>query len=231
MPDAFAMSSLRPPAVAPLRSQQVRIGSRSLPGDLDIPAQSRALVLFAHGSGSSRLSSRNRWVAEVLQQHQLSTLLFDLLDDDEAADRRKVFDIGLLSERVQQALDWAAGQSVLAGMSVGLFGASTGAAAALCAAAQRPGSVAAVVSRGGRPDLAAHCLPRVQAPTLLIVGGADREVLTLNRQALRELQCNKRLEVVPSATHLFEEPGALGSVAALAAAWFATHLGHRPGAA
>jgi len=231
MPDAFAMSSLRPPAVAPLRSQQVRIGSRSLPGDLDIPAQSRALVLFAHGSGSSRLSSRNRWVAEVLQQHQLSTLLFDLLDDDEAADRRKVFDIGLLSERVQQALDWAAGQSVLAGMSVGLFGASTGAAAALCAAAQRPGSVAAVVSRGGRPDLAAHCLPRVLAPTLLIVGGADREVLALNRQALRELQCNKRLEVVPSATHLFEEPGALGSVAALAAAWFATHLGHRPGAA
>jgi len=113
MPDAFAMSSLRPPAVAPLRSQQVRIGSRSLPGDLDIPAQSRALVLFAHGSGSSRLSSRNRWVAEVLQQHQLSTLLFDLLDDDEAADRRKVFDIGLLSQRIDQALDWAAGQAAL----------------------------------------------------------------------------------------------------------------------
>ena len=210
------------------RCQQVRIGPRALPGDLDIASRSRALVVFAHGSGSSRLSRRNRWVAEVLQQHELSTLLFDLLDDDEAADRRKVFDIELLSERVQQALDWVAGQAALAGMSVGLFGASTGAAAALCAAAARPGRVAAVVSRGGRPDLAAASLPRVHAPTLLIVGGADREVLALNRQALRELRCNKRLEVVPGATHLFEEPGALGSVAQLAAAWFETHLGRRP---
>jgi dienelactone hydrolase len=184
--------------------------------------------VFAHGSGSSRLSRRNRWVAEVLQQHELSTLLFDLLDDDEAADRRKVFDIQLLSERMQQALDWADGQAGLAGMSVGLFGASTGAAAALCAAAARPGRVAAVVSRGGRPDLAAACLPLVHAPTLLIVGGADPEVLALNRLALRELRCNKRLEVVPGATHLFEEPGALRSVAQLAAAWFETHLGRRP---
>jgi dienelactone hydrolase len=228
MATASAPSRLRPPARAVLRSQQVRVGPRALPGDLDLPAGSRALVLFAHGSGSSRLSSRNRWVAEVLQQHALSTLLFDLLDENEAADRRKVFDIGLLSERVQQALDWAAGQAALAGMSLGLFGASTGAAAALCAAAARPGSVAAVVSRGGRPDLAGACLPAVQAPTLLVVGGADREVLALNRQALRELRCEKRLEVVPGATHLFEEPGTLGGVAQLAAAWFKKHLGHRP---
>jgi pimeloyl-ACP methyl ester carboxylesterase len=228
MSATLVMSNLRPLAGVPLRSRQVRIGPCALPGDLDMPARSRALVLFAHGSGSSRLSSRNRWVAEVLQQHELSTLLFDLLDDDEAADRRKVFDIGLLSERVQQALDWIAGQAALAGMSLGLFGASTGAAAALCAAAARPGSVSAVVSRGGRPDLAAASLPGVQAPTLLIVGGADREVLALNRQALRELRCAKRLEVVPGATHLFEEPGALDSVAQLAAAWFETHLGRRP---
>ena len=213
------------------RSRQVRIGPRGLPGDLALPAQSQALVLFAHGSGSSRLSSRNRWVAEVLQQHRLSTLLFDLLDEAEAADRRKVFDIGLLSERVEQALDWAAGQTPLASMSLGLFGASTGAAAALCAAAARPGLVAAVVSRGGRPDLAADRLTQVQAPTLLIVGGVDLEVLALNRQALRELRCSKRLEVVPGASHLFEEPGALGCVAQLAAAWFDTHLGRRPQAA
>jgi len=228
MSTVSTQSHLRSPVRAVLRSQQVRIGPGALPGDLDLPARSRALVLFAHGSGSSRLSSRNRWVAEVLQQHALSTLLFDLLDDDEAADRRKVFDIGLLSERVQQVLDWVSGQAELAGMSLGLFGASTGAAAALCAAAARPGSVSAVVSRGGRPDLAAASLASVQAPTLLIVGGADREVLALNRQALRELRCEKRLEVVPGATHLFEEPGALDSVAQLAAAWFATHLGRRP---
>jgi pimeloyl-ACP methyl ester carboxylesterase len=211
----------------PGQSRQVNIGPLALPGDLDLPAGSHALVLFAHGSGSSRLSSRNRWVAEVLQQHRLSTLLFDLLDEDEAADRSKVFDIDLLSERVQQALDWVVHQAALAGMSLGLFGASTGAAAALCAAAARPGNVAAVVSRGGRPDLAAASLPAVQAPTLLIVGGADRDVLTLNRRALRQLHCQKRLEVVPGATHLFEEPGALDSVAQFAAAWFETHLGRR----
>jgi dienelactone hydrolase len=225
---SFAASDQPPAATAALRSRHVRIGPRALPGDLDVPARSRALVLFAHGSGSSRLSSRNRWVAEVLQQHELSTLLFDLLDDEEAADRRKVFDIGLLSERVQQAIDWVGDQAALAGMRIGLFGASTGAAAALCAAAARPGRVAAVVSRGGRPDLAEASLPQVHVPTLLIVGGEDREVLALNRQALRELRCNKRLEVVPGATHLFEEPGALGSVAQLAADWFETHLGRRP---
>jgi pimeloyl-ACP methyl ester carboxylesterase len=203
---------------------QVRVGPLALPGDLHVPAQAGALVLFAHGSGSSRLSERNRWVAGVLQQHRQATLLFDLLSEDEAADRRKVFDIDLLGERVTQALDWVAEQPALAGLQVGLFGASTGAAAALQAAAQRPGRVGAVVSRGGRPDLASRWLSRVSAPTLLIVGGADHEVLELNRQALRLLQCNKRLEVVPGATHLFEEPGALGSVAELAASWFQTHL-------
>ncbi len=203
---------------------QARIGALALPGDLEVPANARSLVLFAHGSGSSRLSRRNRWVAGVLQGHHLATLLFDLLTDAEAADRRKVFDIELLGERVEEALDWAATQAELAGMSVGLFGASTGAAAALLAAAEQPGRVGAVVSRGGRPDLAAHWLPLVSAPTLLIVGGADAEVLDLNRQALRRLTCNKRLEVVPGATHLFEEPGTLDSVAQLAASWFDTHL-------
>jgi putative phosphoribosyl transferase len=210
---------------AMVQGEQVQVGPNALPGDLEMPPDSTALVLFAHGSGSSRLSARNRWVAEVLQRHHLATLLFDLLTDDEAADRRNVFDIELLGDRVAQALDWVGNHPELTGMRIGLFGASTGAAAALVAAAARPGSVGAVVSRGGRPDLAAHCLARVNAPTLLIVGGADREVLELNRRALRLLTCNKRLEVVPGATHLFEEPGALGSVAEMAAAWFENHLG------
>jgi putative phosphoribosyl transferase len=209
-----------------VRSGQVRIGRLALPGDLGLPAVPRSLVLFAHGSGSSRFSERNRWVATVLQRHGQATLLFDLLREDEGFDRRKVFDIDLLSGRVVQALDWAAGEPSLAALRCGLFGASTGAAAALCAAAARPGRVGAVVSRGGRPDLATVCLPQVAAPTLLVVGAADREVLELNRRAMRELRCNKRLEVVPGAGHLFEEPGALGSVAELAASWFDTHLGH-----
>jgi putative phosphoribosyl transferase len=205
-------------------SEPVRVGPLALPGDLQLPPRATSLVLFAHGSGSSRSSERNRWVAGVLQQHRLATLLFDLLSEAEAAERRNVFDIELLTQRVVQAIDWADRQAALSGLCLGLFGASTGAAAALRAAALRPGRVHAVVSRGGRPDLAAACLPRVGAPTLLIVGGADPEVLELNRQALRLLQCNKRLEVVPGATHLFEEPGALGSVAELAAGWFDTHL-------
>jgi putative phosphoribosyl transferase len=205
--------------------EQVRLGPLALPGDLHIPPDARALVLFAHGSGSSRFSHRNLAVAEVLREHHLGTLLFDLLTDTEAADRRKVFDVELLSERVEEALDWAAIHAPLGDLPVGLFGASTGAAAALLAAADQPGRVGAVVSRGGRPDLATHWLPLVAAPTLFIVGGADGEVLDLNRQALRRLGCNKRLEVVPGATHLFEEPGALDSVAQLAASWFETHLG------
>lgn len=212
---------------ATVQSQQVRVGPCELPGDLVIPPDLRSLVLFCHGSGSSRLSERNRWVAAVLHEHHLATLLFDLLSDAEAADRRKVFDIELLGTRVMQALDWAGKNLDLGVGRIGLFGASTGAAAALMAAAMRPGNVGAVVSRGGRADLAGEDLARVSAPTLLIVGGADREVLELNRQAWRQLKCNKRLEVVPGATHLFQEPGALGSVAALAAAWFETHLSGR----
>jgi putative phosphoribosyl transferase len=151
-------------------------------------------------------------------------LLFDLLDDAEAAQRRNVFDIDLLASRVVQALDWAAQQPLLGGMPTGLFGASTGAAAALAAAVSRVEQVGAVVSRGGRPDLAAHCLALVRAPTLLIVGGEDHDVLDLNRQALTQLACQSRLDVVSGATHLFEEPGALARVAALAAGWFEDHL-------
>ena len=211
-------------------TEAVVLQASSLQGDLAVPAQARGLVLFAHGSGSSRLSERNRWVARALQRHGLATLLFDLLTLDEARDRRKVFDIALLGQRVQEALQWARQREDLSGLPLCLFGASTGAAAALVAAADRPQGIAAVVSRGGRPDLAQEHLPRVQAPTLLIVGGDDDEVLELNRWALRQLRCAKRLEVVPGATHLFEEPGTLESVAALAADWFLKHLPHRPGA-
>lgn len=182
------------------------------------------LVVFAHGSGSSRLSPRNRFVALHLQRHGLGTLLFDLLTDAEAADREKVFDIGLLSDRLSEALDWIAAQGDLANVPIGLFGASTGAAAALTAVCLRPKRVGAVVSRGGRPDLALEILPRVDAPTLLIVGGDDADVLRLNRVALDALRCKKRLEIVPGATHLFEEAGALAAVADLAANWFTEHL-------
>ena len=210
-----------------MQHEQARIGMPSLAGDLIWPAEARGLVVFAHGSGSSRLSPRNQFVAQVLHGHHLATLLFDLLTDPEAADRRNVFDIDLLSARVQEALDWVDGHPALAGLPVGLFGASTGAAAALQAAAVRPGSVASVVSRGGRPDLAGAYLARVDAPTLLIVGGRDDEVLALNRAALSQLRCNKRLEIVPGATHLFEEPGALDAAAHLAGAWFSNHLAQR----
>jgi putative phosphoribosyl transferase len=195
-----------------------------LPGDLSVPAHALGLVLFAHGSGSSRLSGRNRWVARQLQQRGLATLLFDLLNEDEAQDRRMVFDIPLLGQRMLSAMRWSSQRAELARLRLGLFGASTGAAAALVAAAQQPRRVAAVVLRGGRPDLAWDSLPRVQAPTLLIVGSRDTEVLDLNRQAMRLIQGPKRLEVVPGATHLFEEPGTLDSVAALAAEWFEQHL-------
>jgi pimeloyl-ACP methyl ester carboxylesterase len=207
-----------------ITNEHVRIPEASLPGDLALPAQARALVLFAHGSGSSRLSERNRWVARGLQQNRLATLLFDLLTPVEAQDRRLVFDIPLLGLRVRQALQWAGTRPDLARLPLCLFGASTGAAAALVAAAERPQGIAAVVSRGGRPDLAQDHLPQVQAPTLLIVGGDDVEVLALNRAALRQLRCTKRLEVLPGASHLFEESGALESVAALAAEWFLSHL-------
>ena len=205
-------------------NEAVVLQESSLQGDLAVPARARGLVLFAHGSGSSRLSERNRWVARALQRQGLATLLYDLLTPIEALDLRHVFDITLLGRRVQEATRWARQRVDTAGLPVCLFGASTGAAAALVAAADRPQGIAAVVSRGGRPDLAPGHLHRVQAPTLLIVGGDDVDVLELNRWALGQLRCTKRLEVVPGATHLFEEPGALESVAALAAEWFLTHL-------
>jgi pimeloyl-ACP methyl ester carboxylesterase len=204
---------------------QVQIGRFALPGELATEAGGSGLVVFAHGSGSSRSSPRNRFVALHLQRHGLGTLLFDLLTEAEGTDRAKVFDIDLLAARLCEALDWIAAQAELAQMRIGLFGASTGAAAALQAASRRPKNVAAVVSRGGRPDLAMDVLPRVRAPTLLIVGGEDIEVLHLNRIALAALQCRKQLEIVPGATHLFEEPGTLAIAADLAANWFGELLG------
>lgn len=207
-----------------MEREAVQIGALGLQGELVLPEHPTGLVLFAHGSGSSRLSPRNAFVAHVLQEHNLGTLLFDLLRSTEAADRHKVFDIDLLGARVAAALAWLAQRSELAGLRVGLFGASTGAAAALHAAAEFPGRVGAVVSRGGRPDLAGERLARVAAPTLLIVGGLDAEVLQLNRDAMRAMNCPKRLEIVPGASHLFEEPGTLDAAAHLAGAWFATHL-------
>jgi putative phosphoribosyl transferase len=212
----------------PIEHRAVRVGPHGLPGEWSAPPQPTGLVVFVHGSGSSRTSPRNRFVAEVLQRLGLGTLLFDLLSDDEAEDRANVFDIGLLERRVLEALDWIAEQPVLAEAAIGLFGASTGAAAALRAAAARPARVAAVVSRGGRCDLAGDALARVHAPTLLIIGALDDTVLHLNRECLRRLAGVKRLEVLPGATHLFEEPGALEAVAHLAGDWFVRHLARRP---
>jgi len=193
-----------------------------LRGDLVVPDSPKGLVLFAHGSGSSRLSVRNNRVAAELRSAGIGTLLFDLLTDPESASRANVFDIPLLAERLAGATDWA--RAEVPGLPVGYFGASTGAAAALVAAAAR-GDIGAVVSRGGRPDLAGDALPRVTAPTLLIVGGHDDQVLQLNRLALAQLTCERRLDVVPGATHLFEEPGTLDQVSALAREWFKAHLG------
>ena len=207
-----------------LMTEPVQLGSLALPGDLVIPPQAMGLVMFVHGSGSGRRSPRNRWVAAALQKHHLATLLFDVLTEEEAQDPRQVFNIDLLARRVVEAIQWTDHHPDLAHLRLGLLGASTGAAAALAAAAVRPDRVAAVVSRGGRPDLAMACLPRVQAPTLMILGGLDTDVLALNRLALRQLHAHKRLEVVPNAGHLFEEPGALGSVAVFAASWFEQHL-------
>lgn len=200
----------------------------TLTGDLTLPADARGLVVFAHGSGSSRFSARNRAVASHLNRAGLATLLFDLLTaDEELIDARTAklrFDIPLLAGRLTGTVDWSGRQPLLTGLPLGLFGASTGAAAALISAAERPQRVAAVVSRGGRPDLALPVLDRVRAPTLLVVGGHDPEVLALNREALAALTCEKALAIVPGATHLFEEPGALEQVAELAAAWFLEHL-------
>lgn len=211
------------------REHAVRIAwdSVALSGDLVVPPRALALVAFAHGSGSSRLSPRNRFVAEVLHGGGLATLLFDLLTpDEEAVDartRRLRFDIPLLAERLVGATDWLGRQEGLAELPLGYFGASTGAAAALIAAADRPERVAAVVSRGGRPDLAIGVLRNVRAPTLLIVGSLDHPVIRMNEEALAHLRTTKRLEIVEGATHLFEEPGALERVALLARDWFQEH--------
>jgi putative phosphoribosyl transferase len=195
-----------------------------LDGDLVTPPDARGMVLFAHGSGSSRHSPRNRYVAEVLQEGGFATLLMDLLTpSEETMDLRTAelrFDIPLLARRLVGAADWLLEQPQTQELKIGCFGASTGAAAALIAAAERPQAVAAVVSRGGRPDLAASALRHVQAPTLLIVGGHDRPVIEMNRSALAQLRCEKQLVIVPGATHLFEEPGALEQVASLARDWF-----------
>ena len=198
----------------------VRIPQAEIVGDLGLPEPSFGLVIFAHGSGSSRFSVRNRQVAKVLQDHGVATLLLDLLRSDEEGDRAKVFDLELLSERLVTATRWAADQPDLTTLPVGYFGASTGAGAALMAAAELPDLISAVVSRGGRPDLAGARLTMVRAPTLLIVGGRDEVVLELNREALGQLKAEAELAVIPGATHLFEEPGALEEVARLAVEWF-----------
>jgi putative phosphoribosyl transferase len=202
---------------------EVRIPPRQLPGTLILPAQAQAVVAFAHGSGSGRFSPRNRQVAARLHKEQLGTLLFDLLTEDEAADRRNVFDIALLAQRLIDAIDFLRQQPAARTLPIGLFGASTGAAAALVAAARCPDDICAVVSRGGRPDLAADHLEKVRAPTLLVIGGADTEVLRLNRAAARRMHCPCEEVVVPHATHLFEEPGALEEVAEVAARFLARH--------
>ena len=209
-------------SVASVKASAVALGREKLEGELAVPDGAIGLVVFAHGSGSSRRSPRNLHVAHRLQADGLATLLFDLLTEHEACHRRNVFDIPLLAERLAEAIRYA--RTELPGFPVGLFGASTGAAAALVAAAEAPDDVAAVVSRGGRPDLAGGALERVRAATLLIVGGADWGVIDLNRDAFELLTCKKRLEIVPGATHLFEEPGALDRVADLSARWFRSHF-------
>jgi dienelactone hydrolase len=211
-----------------LRPVQITDGNIRLDADLRLPANPLGLVVFAHGSGSSRHSRRNREVAEVLGAGGFATLLLDLLTpQEESVDqftREFRFDIGRLGRRVVAAIDWASEQPELRAMSVGCFGASTGAAAALMAAAERQDRVRAVVSRGGRPDLARDALPRVLAPTLLIVGGADAPVVQLNEEAKQQMRAKVRLEIIPGATHLFEEPGALDQVSRLAVEWFGEYL-------
>jgi len=213
----------------PIERRDVRIPPLGLSGILQIPRSAYALVIFAHGSGSSRLSPRNTIVARSLNDRGMATLLFDLLTSAEEADRANVFNIALLADRLIDALHWLDGQQSVAELPLGLFGASTGAAAALVAAAKLPLRVGAVVSRGGRPDLAGDALDNVQAPTLLIVGGADFGVIELNEQALARLPGPKALEIVPRASHLFPEPGALDAVMRHAANWFERHLAKRRG--
>jgi pimeloyl-ACP methyl ester carboxylesterase len=206
----------------------VQAGEVALDGNLTVPEGSQGIVVFAHGSGSSRFSSRNRYVAGILNDGGLATLLFDLLTDEENKidiyTRELRFDIDLLSRRMVATLDWLGGETAVNELPIGLFGASTGAAAALNAAAERPARVAAVVSRGGRPDLAMAALPKVQSPTLLIVGGLDFQVIEMNRAAEAALNAPCQVEIVEGATHLFEEPGTLEQVAVLARDWFLEYL-------
>src|SRR5574341_977669 len=208
---------------------KISSGKVVLEGDLTLPRQGRGIVVFAHGSGSSRHSPRNRRVARVLQDAGLATLLMDLLTiEEEAVDMRTAhlrFDIGLLAERLAGATDWLTENDLTQHLNIGYFGASTGAAAALVAAAERRGAVKAVVSRGGRPDLAFDYLPKVKAPTLLIVGGDDEPVIGMNRDAMEKMKAECKLVIVPGATHLFEEPGKLDKVAKLARDWFLRYLG------
>ena len=215
-------------ATAP-RAVRIPDGDVTLDADLRLPATVAGLIVFAHGSGSSRHSSRNREVAEALGKGRFATLLLDLLTPEEESidqvTRKFRFDIERLGRRVVAAVDWALTQEDLARLSIGCFGASTGAAAALIAAAERPDRVGAVVSRGGRPDLAGAALSHVRAPTLLIVGGSDEPVIELNKVAMAHMSAPARLEIVPRATHLFEEPGALEEVSRLALQWFELHLG------
>jgi putative phosphoribosyl transferase len=210
------------------REVEVRTGDAVLAGTLVVPPQPRGVVLFAHGSGSSRHSARNRFVAEELQRGGLATLLIDLLTgEEEAVDirtRHLRFDIDLLARRLAGAVEWLGSEPETADLRVGLFGASTGGGAALVAAAERPDPVAAVVSRGGRPDLAGEALPRVRTPTLLIVGGDDTPVIGMNREAMAQMRASVELKIVPGASHLFEEPGTLEAVAELARDWFLRHL-------
>jgi putative phosphoribosyl transferase len=211
------------------REVRVSAGPVTLEGSLGIPNSAGGVVLFAHGSGSGRHSPRNRYVARVLREANLATLLIDLLtEDEEEVDLRTTrlrFDIGLLARRLVGATDWLVQNPDTEQLRIGYFGASTGAGAALVAAAERPDEVGAIVSRGGRPDLAGDVLPLVKAPTLLIVGGNDEPVIGMNEEALARMRAVKRLQIVPGASHLFEEPGALEEVARLATVWFARHLG------
>lgn len=206
----------------------VPAGGAMLEGNLSIPPGATGIVLFAHGSGSGRHSPRNQFVASALNRSRLATLLLDLLTaEEEEVDRYTAelrFDIGLLAGRLLAAADWVLAEPATGHLRLGFFGASTGAAAALIAASERPGQTRAVVSRGGRPDLAGPALPRVRAPTLLIVGGLDAPVIELNQQAAARLYVEKRIEIVPGASHLFEEPGALEEVARLAGEWFTRYL-------
>jgi putative phosphoribosyl transferase len=206
------------------RQVEIPSGRRRLSGILRVPPGATGVVAFAHGSGSGRFSPRNQFVASALEEGGLATLLLDLLEEEEAGDRAKVFDIELLAERLRSAASWLRREPATAALRLGYFGASTGAGAALVAAGRDPAAVRAVVSRGGRPDLADGYLCIVQTPTLLIVGGNDDVVIELNEQALRVLRCHKELVIIPGGTHLFEEPGTLEEVARLAKEWFNRYL-------